>query len=110
MADEPEKTSIEIPTGWVKILDRHGWPTVLVFVIGMALWNFTTWIQPRFDKMLDNHFETVKQLTETQASQVKNGEKLVNIAESEVKKTDDISQKVNDVHRVIVSGKIQKGD
>jgi hypothetical protein len=103
MVEKPEKTSIEIPTGWVKMLDRHGWPTVLVFVIGMALWNFTTWIQPRFDKMLDNHFETVKQLTETQ-------EKLVNIAESEVKKTDVISQKVDDVHRVIVGGKIPKGD
>jgi membrane-associated protease RseP (regulator of RpoE activity) len=110
MVEKTEKTSIEIPTNWAKFLDKHGWPTVLVFLGGMGIWNFTTWLRPRVDKLLDNHFETVRQLTETQAAQVENGKKLVNIAESEVKKTDDISQKVIDVHRVIVGGKIQKGD
>jgi hypothetical protein len=110
MVEKAEKTSIEIPTGWVKLLDRHGWPTFLVFVFGLIAWNLITWLQPRFDKLLNNHFDTVNQLTETQAAQVKNGEMLVKIAESEVKKTEVISQKVDEVHRVIVGGKTQKGD
>ena len=110
MDENAEKTSIEIPTGWVKMLDRHGWPTFLVFIIGMAGWNFTTWLKPRFDRFLDNHFETVNSLTETQAKQVQIGEKLIDIARSESEKTTDISKKVDDVHRVIVREKTQKGD
>ena len=110
MVEKSEKTSIVIPDNLMKFLDKNGWPTFLVFIIGMAGWNFTTWLKPRFDRLLDNHFETVKSLTETQAQQVKNGEQLIGIAKAEAEKTTDISKKVDDVHRVIVREKTQKGD
>ena len=83
MVEKSEKASIVIPDNLMKFLDKNGWPTFLVFIIGMAGWNFTTWLKPRFDKLLDNHFETVKSLTETQAQQVKNGEQLIGIAKAE---------------------------
>ena len=110
MVEKSEKTSIVIPDNLMKFLDKNGWPTFLVFIIGMAGWNFTTWLKPRFDKLLDNHFETVKSLTETQAQQVKNGEQLIGIAKAEAEKTTDIRHKVDEVHRVIVREKAQKGD
>jgi hypothetical protein len=110
MVEKSEKTSIVIPDNLIKFLDKNGWPTFLVFTFGMIGWNLITWLQPRFDKLLSNHFETVKSLTETQAQQVENGKKLIDIANMESLKTTDISKKVDDVHRVIVREKTQKGD
>ena len=110
MVEKSEKTSIVIPDNLMKFLDKNGWPTFLVFIFGIIAWNLITWLQPRFDRLLNNHFDTVKSLTETQAQQVKNGEQLIGIAKSEAEKTTDISKKVDDVHRVIVREKTQKGD
>lgn len=110
MVEKSEKTSIVIPDNLMKFLDKNGWPTFLVFVFGIIAWNLITWLQPRVDKLLINHFETVKSLTETQAQQVENGKKLIEIANLESLKTTDIRQKVDEVHRVIVREKTQKGD
>lgn len=110
MVEKSEKTSIVIPDNLMKFLDKNGWPTFLVFIFGIIAWNLITWLQPRFDKLLSNHFETVNSLTETQAQQVKNGEKLIDIAKAEAEKTTAISKQVDDVHRVIVREKTQKGD
>jgi hypothetical protein len=110
MVEETEKTSIVIPDNLILFLNKNGWPTFLVLVFGIIAWNFVLWLQPRFDKLLNNHFETVKSLTETQAQQVENGKKLIAIAESEMQKTNEILTKVGDVHRVIVREKTQKGD
>jgi len=97
-------------TWWERFLDRHGWPTVLVFITGIGLFNFLSWLKPKVDKLLDNHFDTVQSLTTTQAAQVENGKKLIGIAESEVQKTNEILTKVEDVHRAIVREKPPKGD
>lgn len=45
------------------VLDRYGYPTLLLLMLGCALWRFASWIAPRLEQVLEANVHLVQTIS-----------------------------------------------
>lgn len=61
---------------------KYGWPTVALCILIYSLYKCAKWFQPRVDRLIDGHMETMLKITNDSA---RHSEALEEIAECQAK-------------------------
>ena len=80
---------------WLGVLDRYGWPTALLLVVGLLGWRFVRWMEPRASRVIDTHIETVTKLAD-QA-----GKTTSLLSELHAQQKDQVEM-ISEIHRVVI--------
>ena len=110
MSDDEKKTVVvDYFTPWERRLNQHGWPTLLLILVGLFAWRFSDWFQPKIDEAITAHFAFMKAVKETQEKQAENGSEFVkqqavitDILDRQERRTEEMADKIKDVHRAVI--------
>jgi hypothetical protein len=113
MSDEQQKTiTVDYFTPWERRLEKHGWPTLLLIIVGLAGWRFSHWFQPKIDEAITAHFSFMKAVQETQEKQAENGAEFVtqqkaitSILGRQEEITKEMAHQLKDVHEAVIKAK-----
>ena len=115
MADDQQQTQhivVDSFSPWERRLEKHGWPTLMLVAMLLLGWRITSWLQPKIDESIKEHFAFMRKTTETQEKQAENGaaiatqqEKISDILSRQEQRTVEISERLRDVHQAVIKPK-----
>jgi hypothetical protein len=113
MTDEKDKTVVvDYFTPWERRLEHHGWPTLLLIIVGIFIWRFSHWFQPKIDEAITAHFKFMDAVKTTQEKQAENGAEFVkqqtaitNILGRQEEITKEMAHQLKDVHEAVIKAK-----
>lgn len=113
MAEDEQKTVVvDSFTPWERRLNKHGWPTLLLALVGLFFWRFTDWFQPKIDEAITAHFRFMEAVKQTQEKQAENGAEFVkqqtaitDILDRQERRTEEMADRIKDVHSAVIKAK-----
>lgn len=109
MDEEQHAIIVDSFSPWERRLEKHGWPTLLLLIVGLVAWRFSDWFQPKVDEAINKHFTFMEAVKSTQEKQAENGSvlatqqtKIGEILERQERRTEEMADRIKDVHKTIV--------
>jgi hypothetical protein len=110
MTDEKDKTVVvDYFTPWERRLEKHGWPTLVLCIVGFCIWRFSGWFQPKIDEAINAHFRFMEAIKSTQEKQAENGSEFVKqqtaiteILDRQERRTEEMADRIKDVHKAVI--------
>ncbi|HEY0985185.1 MULTISPECIES: hypothetical protein [unclassified Schlesneria] len=97
---------------WERRLEKHGWPTLLLILVGLFLWRFSDWFQPKIDEAINAHFRFMEAVKSTQEQQAINGHELATqqtrisqILDRQERRDEEMADRIKDVHKAVMNPK-----
>ena len=97
---------------WERRLEKHGWPTLLLSIVGLFIWRFSDWFQPKIDEAINAHFRFMEAVKSTQEQQAINGHELATqqtrisqILDRQERRSEEMADRLRDVHQAVMSPK-----
>lgn len=81
------------------MLDRHGWPVVILICIAIIAHRFAKWAAPKADKLLDGHTRFVETITEESPKQTEAIDRMSVAVQSINNRLELIEPKVDQIHQ-----------
>ena len=111
-----ESESKDPASAWGRFLDRHGWPTLLLFLVGCSMVRIWFWIEPKLDLAFAKHFQFVDDTKKVQAEQAEsskqqaeNGKQLAvqmskqtEILERQNSRSEGMERDIKEIHRAVI--------